>query len=182
MIRYIVNYFLKAAKEHNEVNGFTYGYPDKVLGNGDDFYPHIYLEEPIYISSGKISEGVVSIELNLDILCNDKRESKIKNQRKAEKICYDIISYINTKENTIGLKIGSWSMLSLSNFTDDASFGVRVSLNCTAYNELNYCTVDDNFDEDNNLMEEDILDEIKTEDPVACNTSFTFKLNDIKFK
>lgn len=180
MIRYLVNYFLKIAKEHNEVNGFTYGYPDKVLGNGEDFYPHIYLEEPLYISTNKVTNGTVDVVVNIDVLCNDKRESKLKNQRKAEKICYDIITYINTKENTIGLKVGSYSMLSLSNYTDDASYGIRITLDCTAYNEINYCEY--NFDEDNDLMTEDILNDIKTENPSACNTSFTFKLNDINFE
>lgn len=181
MIKYIVKFLLKAAKENKKLRGFTYGYPDKVLGNGEDFYPHLYLEEPLYINSGKVESGSVDVTINLEILTNDKREIKIQNQRIAEKICYELISYINSSDNKIGLKVERYSVLGLSNYTDDSSFGVRVSLYCRAYNPINYCDVIEEFTEDGTLIDDNVLNKIDIKEPEACNTDFTFKLNDIKF-
>lgn len=181
MIKYIVKYLLKAAKENKKLVGFTYGYPDKVLGNGEDFYPHLYVEEPLYIRTGKVESGTVGVTINLEVLTNDKRENKTQNQRIAEKIAYELIEYINSGENKVGLKVGSYSILSLSNYTDDSSFGVRVTLDCTAFNPINYCDVIEEFTEDGTLIDDNVLNKIDIKEPEACNTDFTFKLNDIKF-
>lgn len=179
MIKTILDYlYITSGKEKN-LNTFHYNYPDKILGNGDDIYPLILVEEPIKIDNYDISSLYGNtVTVNVQILVNSKENSKVENQESAEQILNNLIAYI--KEDNV-MKIKNYSTLYLSNYTDDASFGIRATITASIKSEIDLCDYLSNFDDTKIFSTSSKLYDINTDSPTECSTTFSYRLPKFNF-
>ena len=66
------------------------------------------------------------------------------------------MAFIDTQEAFQGiLSVYDYSILTLSHYTDDNAAGVKLSLVLQMPSPLNWCTLDDNFDDEPHEEEQD---------------------------
>lgn len=172
MIKNIVEAFWHASQYHKEVNGFAYEIPSKIVGNGEDLYPMVVLEEPVRISPS-FKVGVSQATINVTVTTNEDG-SKVGNQAKCEKILYDIIAYVN-EYLSYRVTVNSADIVSLSKYNDDSTDGVRATLQVAVFNDYNVC-IEDKFDTSKEFDDNSPLPDINTSSAEGCNNLFNAKL------
>lgn len=192
MINNIVNTFYTLAKEHKLIRTFKYDNLSKTLGIGEDKYPLMILEEPIYISNKTILNGSVSVTVNFDILLTlqqlENYNIKQPTPQDAENIAYHIALNMiaklrqdrNDDENPSEVSVISYSFLTLEHFGDDAAYGVRCTLNLSVDNDIALCDIDEHFDENKEINISNLLSDIDMNNPLGC-VEFNYKLPKISF-
>lgn len=175
MIATIVTEIERAAKAHKDLNGFTYDLPSKVLGTGERFYPHLFLESPI-VSGDFDTEtgGVVTYTANICVLCFGGDALSL--QTKAENILYQIVSEINRNEV---IDIKTISVMGLTRYSDDNTNGVRATLSVDVINDYSRCDVEGVFDYTKEFKQHGELPEISTNGATGCETEYHGKLKKI---
>lgn len=93
--------------------------------------------------------------------------------------CYDValytLAYLDINEDFKGLvSVYDYSILTLSRFSDDSSAGVKLSLVLTIPNGVNYCEIDEHFNDEPYPEEQD------HEIDVPDNEVGTIDINPIK--
>ena len=85
-------------------------------------------------------------------------------QNDAYTIAVDIMAFIDTQDEYRGiLSVYDYSILTLSHYTDDNSAGVKLSLVLEMPSPLNWCTLDDNFNDEPYEEPEDTPIDVPTE-------------------
>ena len=69
IIKKIVDTFYKLSKEHKLVRSFIYDRISKKKGTGEQLYPQVFLEDPIYINKSQPLQRQIPIQVNFDITC-----------------------------------------------------------------------------------------------------------------
>lgn len=196
LIKSIVDTFYLIAKEHKLVRSFVYDRVSKVGGLGDENHPQFLLEDPIYIGTSTITGGSIPILVNFDIIMtpqafenyNVKQLSESECQSVAMDIALNIlarlrdmlVNYTNYEDRQYeGLKIVDYSIQTLRYWYDNSSSGVRVSLNMSAENPINFCDIEEHFDKDKEFAINNLLSDIDTDGASACVT-FDYKLPNFK--
>lgn len=161
------------AGTNKKLNTFIYDYPSKVLGDGEDKYPAIIIEEPLVFNISDVSNASTNLSINLQILVG-RDTNKLVGQQKAETILEEMIYKINSEDY---LAINNYSIITLSRYTDDDIYGVRATLDCTLLQDFDTCS--DEFDPEKVFTKDNLLEDIDTTDPTSCNSSFQYRLPNI---
>lgn len=183
MINELVTYLLDIAKKHKAVN--YVGYKRQINLNNQNNTPSFqFIIENDGLMEKQVVEGIITVRYNIDILGYVEKENTVLMvQDNALHIALDFMEYINNTYD-YPIEIKDWSILSFSEYTDDNSAGVRVSLKLAIPNPINICEYRDNFIE----KEEPILPELDLSGSDECtNTKFTegkteLNLNPIRLK
>lgn len=178
MIKQVYDLVKELATKHRLIRGFKYDQLSKGAGIGEDNTPLVFLEMPIYFDTYKVMDGSIPCTFNIDIVLNPQALENYNVRQLTDVSCQEIASqiaqqfiarmknlYLND-ESTVNVQ--SYSILTLQRWYDDASYGVRLTVNATIVNEINFCMDEDYFDEKKELDENTILPEIDTDDAQCC--------------
>lgn len=179
MISNIHNTFKELARQHSAIKGFYCGKVSKSLGTGEQLYPLVFLEDNMSIATSKIDQAILNVNVNFQVLmapqANDNQYTVIECESICEKISQQILLKIKAdkKAGLTEIGVASFNTMTVSNWYDDKSAGVRVSCLLQIPNEINYCELDD-FDPEGTLSKTDLLSDIDTTGAENCKgTSYT---------
>lgn len=153
MYRDIINYILKVLLRHKGVFQVKYQGRSYINQQNNNKYLQGVIENNPYIQhNNDVLEGTI----NINILGQPKDNTDIlRIQNDCFQVGVEAIAYM-MQDPTMKhlLLIRDWDYLFLTNFTDDNSAGVRLSLDIILPDPIDYCILTDNF-----LTEEDMLND-----------------------
>ena len=185
MIKQVYDLILRISREHKLINSFKYEMLSKAAGTGEDATPLVFLEMPLYFGSVNIQDGTIPVTFNVDIILNPQALENFDVEQLTDVSCQEIASQIaqqfiarmrnlyNDDETTVNVQ--NYSILTLQRWYDDASYGVRLTVNATVINEINFCMDDDYFDKEKEFKKDNLLEHIDTEDAAGCS-ELSYKL------
>ena len=68
IIKKIIDTFRDLSREHKLVRSFEYNRVSKNMGTGEQIYPRVLLEDPIYVGDAKVMDGTVLVTVSFDLL------------------------------------------------------------------------------------------------------------------
>lgn len=158
MLKDVINILRDVSLRHHEV--YTFKYQDDKLNNAQNNYRgfQVYVDDVSYHQLN-ITTNIFKAEFQIYILGQADGTSGntiLDIQNKAYTIAVDIMAYIDSQEAFQGiLSVYDYSILVLSHYTDDDSCGVKLSLVLQMPSPLNWCTLEDNFDDEPHEEEPD---------------------------
>ena len=191
IIRNIIDTFYGLSKEHKLVRSFIYDRISKNKGTGEQLYPSVFLEDPIYIRSSKPMDGKVPVQVNFDITClphafNNYNVKQL-TEEECQNICHQIALHFVAKlrqdnrewETRNGVEVNDYSFITLRNWGDDNASGIRCTLNLLVDSDIQLCDIDEHFDPEKEFDLGRLLDDVDTDNAAGCVT-FDYKLPKIK--
>lgn len=142
MIKQLVDLLLESFYKHKMVSFVKYQEDIYINAQNDNDYYQVSIESDGDRLEKQITEGILTIEYNITIL---GREDVLTAQDNSLHILLDTLEYLQAQYN---LNVRDYSVLSLSNYTDDRASGIRATVQFTIPSPLNLCEYMDNFDED----------------------------------
>lgn len=145
----IIEILKNASLRHKGVRTFRY--------QGNDFFnqqnnhaPYQVYVDDISVHKLNITTGIFRSEFQIYILGHtDDEKSVLDVQNEAYTIAVNIMAFIDTQEDFLGvLSVYDYSILTISHFTDDSSAGVKLSLVLQMPSPLNWCTLEENFNDE----------------------------------
>lgn len=196
MINSIIRTFYNVAKEHKLVRQFKYDSLTKGSGIGEENHPLVFLEDPIYIRESTLNDGSVRCTVNFDVVMTpqafenwnvEKQLTPEECQTVAHSIALNFVAklkdiadhyedYDEDKFNT-SLKVLDYSFITLRNWYDNNAAGVRCTMEISVDNPINYCNLEEHFDEEKEFDLGELLQPINTDNARGCiNTVWDYKL------
>lgn len=167
MLKDVIEIIRDVALRHKGV--YTFRYQDDMLNNSQNNYPgyQVYVSDTS-MHQLNITTNIFKAEFQIYIIGHATGESGntiLDVQNDAYTIAVDIMAMIDTMEAYRGvLSVYDYSILVLSHYTDDDSAGVKLSLVLEMPSPLNWCELDDNFDDEPHEEDPDHEIDIKTDD------------------
>ena len=192
IIKQIVNTFYNLSEKHKLVRSFTYDRVSKKKGTGEQLYPMVFLEDPIYINKSQPLQRQIPVQVNIDIIMlpqafnnfNVRQLTEVECQNLCHQIALSFVSKIRQDNKNIfdrqGLEIDNYSFITLRNWGDDNASGIRMTLNLLVDSDIQLCDIDEHFDPDKEFNLSDLLDDIDTDDATGCAGDFSYKLPQIR--
>ena len=179
MIKNLVELFYKLSEKHKLVRGFKYGRLSKDMGIGSEAHPFVFLEQPLYFGNTDTTTGTVPVTLNIDFLITPQMLENYGIYPSAEtgqNLMYHIgLNFIAKIREMIKdgdvdwvSSIASWNWLTLYHFYDNDADGVRFTIVLNVKNQINFCDIDEHFDENKEFDIKKYLPEIETDDAQGC--------------
>ena len=187
IIKQIVNTFYTLSEKHKLVRSFTYDRVSKKKGTGEQLYPMVFLEDPIYLNKSQPLQRQIPVQVNIDITMlpqafnnfNVRQLTEVECQNLCHQIALSFVSKIRQDNKNIfdrqGLEIDNYSFITLRNWGDDNASGIRMTLNLLVDSDIQLCDIDEHFDPDKEFNLSDLLDDIDTDDATGC-VQFDYKL------
>lgn len=158
MLKDIIEALRHVSLTHKGV--YTFRYQGDDLNNAQNNYRgyQVYVDD-ISLHQLNITTGIFKVEFQVYVLGHPTGESGntvLDVQNNAYTIACDIMAKIDSDEAYRGiLSVYDYSILTLSHYTDDNTAGVKLSLVLQMPSPLNWCTLDENFDEEEHQEEQD---------------------------
>lgn len=195
MINSIIRTFYNIAREHKLVRGFKYDRLSKGSGIGEENHPLVFLEDPIYVGDSTLNDGSVRCTVNFDVVMtpqafenyNVKQLSPEECQTISHAIALNFVAFIKDMEHhyedyddemyNTSMKVLSYNFVTLRNWYDNNAAGVRCTMIITVDNPINYCDLEEHFNEDKEFDLGELLQPIDTNDAEGCvDVTFDYKL------
>ena len=158
MLKDIIDILKDVSLRHKGV--YTFRYQGEKLNNAQNNYRgyQVYVDD-INLHELNITTNIFKVSLEIYVLGQPNGESGntiLDVQNNAYTIAVDIMAKIDTDEAFRGiLSVYDYSILTLARYTDDSSAGVKLSLVLQMPSPLNWCTLDENFDDEPHEEDED---------------------------
>lgn len=192
IIKDIIDTFLEMSREHKLVRSFRYGRLSKMKGTGEESYPQVFLEDPIYIKRSSPMDGKVPVQVNFDITCLPHAFANYNVQQLTESDCQNVchqialtmISKLRSDSRDFstrnGIDVDDYSFVTLRHWGDDDAAGIRCTLELLVDNDIQLCDIDEHFDPDKQFDLGRLLSDVNTDDAEACVPFSQKKLPNIK--
>ena len=179
MVKDIVDLFYELSEKHKLIRSFKYDRLSKGAGVGDEMMPHVFLEDPLYFGNTDTTTGTVPVTINFDIVITPQllenwgiNPSTEAGQNLCHGIALNFIARIRQMIQDGDLlnvsSIASWNFVTLKHWYDNDCDGVRCTLVLNVRNEINFCDIDEHFDEEKEFDIKKYLPEIETDDAQGC--------------
>ena len=179
MVKDIVDLFYELSEKHKLIRSFKYDRLSKGAGVGDEMMPHVFLEDPLYFGNTDTTTGTVPVTINFDIVITPQllenwgiNPSTEAGQNLCHGIALNFIAKIRQMMKDGDLlnvsSIASWNFVTLKHWYDNDCDGVRCTLVLNVKNEINFCDIDEHFDEEKEFDIKKYLPEIETDDAQGC--------------
>lgn len=151
MLKDVIDILRDISLRHKGVK--TFRYQSDIYNNAQNNHKtyQVYVDTAS-IHQLNITTNVFRAEFGIHILGFPTGESGntiLDVQNEAYTIAADIIAYIDTKDEFKGvLSVHDYSIITLSNYTDDNAAGVRLSLILRLPSPVDLCSLDDNFNDE----------------------------------
>ena len=186
MIKQIVELFYDLSRQHKLIKSFKYDQLSKGMGVGDELMPHVFLEQPIFVSETNLTNGVVPVTVNFDIVITPQllqNYGVYPSCEAGQNLCYriglnfiaKIRQYISENDDLLKGIVG-WTVMTLKHWSDNDADGVRFSLVLNVKNLINFCDTDAHFDPDKEFTIEEPLADIDTKGAEGCEVFSDKKL------
>ncbi len=156
MLKDVIEILKNASLRHKGV--YTFRYQGDDLNNQQNNYKmyQVYVDD-ISLHQLNITTNIFKVEFQIYILGFVNEDKTILDvQDDAYTIAVDLMAFIDSQEEYQGiLSVYDYDILTLSHYTDDSSAGVKLSLVLQMPSPLNWCTLDENFDDEPHEEEED---------------------------
>lgn len=168
MLKDIINILKDISLRHKGVH--TFKYQDKAYNNAQNNHKtfQVYVEDTSYHQLN-ITTNIFKAEFEVYILSQADGTSGntiLDVQDNAYTIAVNILAKIDTMDEYQGiLSVYDYSIITISHYTDDDSCGVKLSLVLEMPSPLNWCTLDDNFNDEPYEEEEDKQIDININEP-----------------
>ena len=196
MINSIIRTFYNIAREHKWVRQFKYDRLSKGSGIGEENHPLVFLEDPIYIADSTLSDGSVKCTVNFDVVMTpqafenwnvEKQLTPEECQTVAHAIALNFVAKLkdianhyedyDEDEYNTSIKVISYNFVTLRYWYDNNAAGVRCTMVISVDNPINYCDLEEHFDDDKEFDLGELLQPINTDDAQGCvDVSFDYKL------
>ena len=149
MIKDVIEILKNISLRHKGVKTFKYQGDDLFNSQNNNKMYQVYVDD-ISHHQLNITTGIFKVEFQIYVLgFVDDEHTVLDVQNNAYTIACDIIAKIDTDEANKGvLSVYDYSILTLSHYTDDNSAGVKLSLVLEMPSPLNWCTLDENFNDE----------------------------------
>lgn len=187
MIKNIIDTFYKLSKEHKLVRSFIYDRVSKKKGTGEQMYPQVFLEDPIYIKPSAPIDGKIEVQVNFDITClpqafNNYNVKQL-TEEECQNVCHSIALNFVAKlrqdnkewETRNGVEVNNYSFYTLRNWGDDNASGIRCTINLLVDSDIQLCDIDEHFDPEKEFDLGKLLNDVDTDNAAGCVT-FDYKL------
>lgn len=179
MVKDIVHLFYELSEKHKLIRSFKYDRLSKGAGVGDEMMPHVFLEDPLYFGNADTNSGTVPVTINFDIVITPQllenwgiNPSTEAGQNLCQGIALNFIAKIRQMMKDGDLlnvsSIASWNFVTLKHWYDNDCDGVRCTLVLNVRNEIQFCDIDEHFDEEKEFDIKKYLPEIETDDAQGC--------------
>ena len=179
MINRLVKKFYDLSEKHKLIRGFKYGTLSKRSGIGEDAYPLVFMESPIYVGDVDLTAGIVPVTVNFDIVATPQRLQNwlgidTISEEVLQSFCHSIaLNFVakmrqDYKEGETRDEVAKYGFLTLTNWKDDNACGVRCTMVLNIPNPIFYCDVDEHFDPEKKFDFDKMLPEINTDDADGC--------------
>lgn len=179
MIKNLVSLFYHLSEKHKLVRGFKYGRLSKDMGIGSEAHPFVFLEQPLYFGNTDTTTGTVPVTLNVDFLITPQMLENYgiyPSTEAGQNLMYHIgLNFIGKIREMIKdgdvdwiSSIASWNWLTLYHFYDNDALGVRFTIVLNVRNQINFCDIDEHFDEEKEFDIKKYLPEIDTDSAQGC--------------
>ena len=156
MLKDVINILKDISLRHKGVR--TFRYQGEVYNNAQNNhkYYQVYVDT-VSRHDLNITSNIFKADFEIYILgFVDSETSILDVQNNAYTIACDIMAYIdNNDEFSNILSVYDYSILTLSNYTDDNASGVKLSLTLRMPSPVNMCELDNNFNDEPYEEEED---------------------------
>lgn len=156
MLKDVIEILKNASLRHKGV--YTFRYQGDDLNNAQNNYKmyQVYVDD-ISLHQLNITTNIFKVEFQIYILGFVNEDKTILDvQDDAYTIAVDLMAFIDSQDEFQGvLSVYDYSILTLSRYGDDSSAGVKLSLVLQMPSPLNWCTLDENFDDEPHEEEED---------------------------
>lgn len=156
MLKDVIEILKNASLRHKGV--YTFRYQGDDLNNQQNNYKmyQVYVDD-ISLHQLNITTNIFKVEFQIYILGFVNEDKTILDvQDDAYTIAVDLMAFIDSQDEFQGvLSVYDYSILTLSRYGDDSSAGVKLSLVLQMPSPLNWCTLDENFDDEPHEEEED---------------------------
>ena len=148
MIKDLIEIIKNLSLRHKGVR--TFRYQDNIFNNAQNNFKtfQVYVDT-VSIHQINITTNIFTSEFQIYILGqpNDKEDNRVEDvQTNAYTVAVDLIAALdNWSEYNSVLTVHDYSILTLSEYTDDKSAGVKLSLVLEVPNPLNLCSYEENF-------------------------------------
>lgn len=151
MLKDVIDILKNVSLRHKGVR--TFRYQDKMLNNAQNNYGtyQVYVADSS-LHQLNITTGVFKAEFQIYILGQPDGTSGhtiLDVQNDAYTIAVNIMGFIDTQDAYRGiLSVYDYSILVLSHYSDDDAAGVKLSLVLEMPSPLNWCTLEENFNDE----------------------------------
>ena len=148
MIKDIVNAIKEQAEHIGGIKSFKYEGEDLINSQNNNATIQIIVEDDVF-TQYLVTKDLVKMTINIDIL--DKvyqDDDKLDVHNDTYKIGIVLLKLLEKKYQNI-LSIYDYSLMSLSNFSDDDLYGHRLTVMMIVPSPINECNIDDFIDEMN---------------------------------
>lgn len=179
MIKDIVNLFYDLSEKHKLIRSFKYDRLSKGAGVGDELMPHVFLEDPLYFGNATTNSGTIPVTINFNIVVTPQLLENwgiYPSTETGQNLCYSIAlnfiarlrQMIKNGDISYVTGIDSWNFITLKHWYDNDADGVRCTLVIEVKNDINYCDIEEHFDEEKEFDIKKYLPEIETDDASGC--------------
>lgn len=179
MIKNLVSLFYELSEKHKLIRSFKYDRLSKGAGVGDEMMPHVFLEEPLYLGNTDTKTGTLPVTINFDVVVTPQlleNWSIYPATEGGENLCYHIALNFIAKIRQMIMdgdadwisSIASWNFITLKHWYDNDCVGVRCTLVLNVRNQINFCDIEEHFDEEKEFDIKKYLPEIETDDASGC--------------
>ena len=165
MLKDVIEILKNASLRHKGV--YTFRYQGDDLNNQQNNYKmyQVYVDD-ISLHELNITTNIFKVEFQIYILGFVNEDKTILDvQDDAYTIAVDLMAFIDSQDEFQGvLSVYDYSILTLSRYGDDSSAGVKLSLVLQMPSPLNWCTLDENFDDEPHKEEEDHKIDVPTDE------------------
>lgn len=156
MLKDVIEVIKNASLRHKGVRTFRYQGNDFNNAQNNHRTYQVYVDD-ISLHQLNITTNIFKAQFEIYILgFVDDEHTVLDVQNNAYTIAVDIMAFIDSQDAFQGiLSVYDYSILTLSHYSDDNASGVKLSLVLQMPSPLNWCTLDDNFDEEPHEEEKD---------------------------
>lgn len=156
MLKDVIEILKNVSLRHKGVYTFRYQGNDYNNAQNNHRMYQVYVDD-VSLHQLNITTNIFKAQFEIYVLgFVDDEHSVLDVQNNAYTIAVDIMAFIDSQEAFRGiLSVYDYSILTLSHYTNDDASGVKLSLVLQMPSPLNWCTLDDNFDDEPHEEEKD---------------------------
>lgn len=170
MIKELITFLLESFYKHKMVSYVKYQEDIYINSQNDNPYYQVSIDSDGSRLDKQITEGIITLQYNITVLGREKEI--ITAQDNALHIFLDVLEYMQNKKDN--LSVHDYSVLSLSEYTDDKASGIRATLQLAVPSPINLCEYMDNIDEEKEIAIKENTLEMEGNDPCTSSKNESF--------
>lgn len=146
MIAFLIDSIKEVAEHIKGIQFFKYEGVDKINAQNNNHTIQVWVEDDIY-TEYLVTKDIVKMSINIDILDKlNQGELKENIHDNTYKIAIVLLKLLENKFLD-KISIYDYSIMTISDYTDDELYGVRLSVSLFMPSPIDVCNIDDFLDE-----------------------------------